>query len=133
VVRVSKYGKILRIFDEFSILVNLGAADGIKRGDRFAVIEEGEEIIDPDTKESLGKLEIIKVEMIASDVQERISLLSMESEAVPTQDIPLSAKMVKDSMKTGKETGGMLVGGGEIAGMPVPAAVHSGDKVRLIE
>jgi hypothetical protein len=132
VVEVAKYGKILRIFDEFTLLINLGGADGIKRGDRFVVIEEVDEVMDPDSGESLGKLEIVKAELVVADVQERISLLRLETGESTTTEIPLSARMVRDSIRTAGGGSGMEIGGGETAGMPAAGAVRSGDRVRLV-
>ena len=43
------YGKILRIFDETTLLAGIGERDGLKRGDRVAVVERGEEIVEPET------------------------------------------------------------------------------------
>ncbi|MGQ0643883.1 MAG: CsgG/HfaB family protein, partial [Elusimicrobiota bacterium] len=42
---------------EGQVIINTGAQDGVKNGDRFVVYRPGEEMIDPDTGESLGSEE----------------------------------------------------------------------------
>jgi curli biogenesis system outer membrane secretion channel CsgG len=49
-------GKIAQVSGA-SIYINVGEADGIKPGDRFEVRALGDEIIDPDTGQSLGAME----------------------------------------------------------------------------
>lgn len=126
------YGKVLRIFDETSLLVNIGKKDGLKRGDRLAVIEKGEEVKDPDSGESLGALEYIKAELVAADVQERLSILRTESPLTDSMDIPLSARMVRDSIKSDGTQDKMHIVRGEISGVPALSPVKKGDPVRLV-
>lgn len=68
-------GKVIKIIDSKTIIINKGSNDGVIKGDRFLIYNIGEEIIDPDTKESLGKLEIVCGEGKATHVQEKISTL----------------------------------------------------------
>jgi hypothetical protein len=130
---MSVYGKVLRIFDETSLLVNMGKKDGLKRGDKLVVIEKGEEIKDPDSGESLGEIEIAKAELIAADVQERLTILRTETEKVSTVNLPLSTRMVQDSVKGGGFQSKMVVTPGEMSGVPTLTPVRVGDIVRLVE
>jgi hypothetical protein len=66
-------GKIVKILDPYHIVINLGIKDGIKEDMKFIVYEEGDEIIDPETKNSLGKLENVKAKVKISHVQELMS------------------------------------------------------------
>ena len=52
--------KVVKLLDEYKIVINKGASDGIKLGQVFLVYKEDEELFDPDTNESLGRLEIVK-------------------------------------------------------------------------
>ena len=52
--------KVVKLLDEYKIVINKGANDGIKVGQVFLVYKEDEELFDPDTNESLGRLEIVK-------------------------------------------------------------------------
>lgn len=127
------YGKVIKIFSETSLLVNLGKNDGVKRGDRFAVIERGGEEKDPDSGESLGELELVKAELIAVDVQERMSILQTESLGADTMSVPLSTLMVRESIKSDRDQTKMPVAPGEITGNPSLSPVRAGDIVRLID
>lgn len=68
-------GKIIRIVDEQRIVVNVGLEHGVHPGDKFHILEIGEELRDPDSGQSLGVLELVKGVMEALHVQEKISLL----------------------------------------------------------
>lgn len=52
--------KIVKIISDYQIVVNGGFEHGIKKGDILEVYILGDEIIDPDTKESLGTLDTVK-------------------------------------------------------------------------
>ena len=93
------YGTVLKIFDETSLLIDLGRNDGIERGDRFLVVEKGGEIADPGSGDSLGELEHVKIELVAVDVQDGMSILMTEMEESPSGGLPLSALMVRASVK----------------------------------
>lgn len=127
------YGKVVKIFDETALLVNLGSNDGLKRGDLLAVVEKGDEVADPETGESLGVLELVKAELIASDVQERMSILRTVPARETAVNLPLSARMARDSVKLTKVKGKMVVNQGDISGIAAPSPVKVGDPVRLIE
>lgn len=102
----------------YEIIINKGAEDGIKSGQRFLIYEIGNEIIDPDTNESLGFLEIVKGVGEVKHIQSKMTTLrSMEKEYIqgqtiqrssnrlwgmpselvkqPTQEVPLPFKNVK--------------------------------------
>jgi len=130
------YGKVLKIFDETGLLIDLGSEDGVKRGDRFVVIEKGESIADPGSGDSLGELEYVKVELAAVDVQERLSILTTDLDEQPAGGIPLSARMALDSVKGERGSGRkirMAVAPGEMEGRPAPSPVRKGDRVRKVE
>lgn len=127
------YGKVIKIFSETSLLVNLGKKDGLKKGDRLVVIEKGEEMKDPESGESLGELELVKAELVAADVQEQMSMLRTESRGADTMSVPLSTLMVRDSIKTDRDQEKMAVAPGEISGNPALSPIKTGDVVRLVD
>ena len=78
--------KVVKVIDEYRVVINKGRVDGVEKGDSFLVYEMGEELFDPDTNESLGKIEIVKGRGKAKHVQERLATLeSIESERVVKQ------------------------------------------------
>lgn len=71
-----KDGKVIRILDDKKIIINLGYNDGIGNDDRFEIYEPGKDIIDPETKESLGSFDYVKARVSAIDVQPGFSIVS---------------------------------------------------------
>ena len=126
------YGKVLKIFDETSLLVNIGYKDGLKRGSRLVVVETGEEIKDPESGESLGRLEYTKAELVAIDVQERVSILKTPVKEQDTENVPLSTRMIRDSMRDTDTRVKMSVSHEVLSGIPSLSPVGIGDKVRTI-
>ncbi len=61
------------------IYLNLSGSDGVKNGDRFDVFKPGEEILDPDTGESLGSEETQIGTIIVTSVQAKFSIATAES------------------------------------------------------
>lgn len=73
--------KVVKVIDSHTIVVNAGADKGFVPGKILMVVGLGEEIIDPDTNEPLGALEVVRGRARVSHVQERIStLISAEIE-----------------------------------------------------
>ena len=82
---------IVKKIDNYQIVINKGLDDEINSYMRFLVYEEGEEIIDPNTNLSLGKLEIpkgfFKVQHIQQKMTTLISELKKERKLIPTFEI----------------------------------------------
>ena len=57
------------------IVINRGATDGVKRGDRYLVFGEGPDIIDPDTGKSLGRVELVRGRGEVVHVQEHMATI----------------------------------------------------------
>ena len=67
--------KVASIIDNYRVVINKGSNEGIRVGQRFLILTIGEEIFDPDTKESLGKIEIVKGKGEVIHVQDRLATL----------------------------------------------------------
>jgi hypothetical protein len=61
--------------DDYRLVLNKGSQDGITSDDRFLVFALGEELTDPLTRESLGKLEIVKGRGRPAHIQERMTTI----------------------------------------------------------
>ena len=61
--------KVASILDDFTVVLNCGAEDGVEKNQKFTVFSLGNEIFDPDTKESLGFIEIVKGTGVVTHVQ----------------------------------------------------------------
>ena len=85
--------KIVKVIDDYKVVINKGAEDGIKEGYKFLVYSLGDEIYDPDTKESLGILEIVKGYGKATHVQNRMTTI----ESCKVTKKPSTKKVVKNN------------------------------------
>lgn len=67
------YGKVVAVRDEYTVVINKGFDQGVEIGQKYLVVGLGEMIIDPDTKEELGQLEIVRGRVIVTHVQQNIA------------------------------------------------------------
>lgn len=128
-------GKIAKIVDETTFLLNVGAQDGVRNGMRFVVFDEGDEVSDPDTGESLGVWEIVKGELIVTNAQERLSMAQTPIKQKAEKTETLSALMVEAS-KSGagaEQRASLEVNRSEMSGRPATKAVSVGDPVRSVD
>ena len=79
--------KVAKIINNKTIVINRGFDDNVKKGDSFLVYAIGEEIIDPETGESLGKLEIVRGRAIAEHIQEKMSTLKSSKTVLPDKKV----------------------------------------------
>lgn len=95
-------GKVVRVLDDYTIVINRGTKDGVTKSDRYIIYNLGDEIIEPDTNESLGRLELVCGEGKPSHIQENLTTLE-------------TAKFEVSKSKVIRKNGGWasLVGGTE--------------------
>lgn len=84
--------KVAKIIDEYTLVLNKGGRDGIKVGQRFLIYSIGDEILDPDTKESLGILEIVKGTGRVIHLQEKMATIGSDMKSSPFRTV----RRVKD-------------------------------------
>lgn len=96
---MKKQPKIVFVSDDHcQVSLNVGVADGISIGDKFLIYSISDhEIIDPDTKESLGFLEFVKGTGKVTHVQEHLCTISSDSYKKPRKII---TKKVPNSIST---------------------------------
>lgn len=76
---MSQYKVVSVMDDNYKIVINAGVNKGIKIGQRFLVYALSDhEIIDPDTKASLGFLEIVKGTGKVVHVQEQMATIESD-------------------------------------------------------
>ena len=125
-------GRVAQILSESQIVITPGAAAGARVGMVFVVLAEGEPVKDPQTGETLGRLEIPKGYIRAMHVQEKMTTCAaFEPEPAASADAStrvLSAAMIAVSMRV---TGARLnVNRGQVAGKPAVGPISVGDLVR---
>ena len=67
-------GRVARILNERELVINRGAEQGIRDRMKFSVLEEENDIIDPETREVLGSLTREKIRVKIVDVQPKFSV-----------------------------------------------------------
>ncbi|WP_292372506.1 hypothetical protein [Methanosarcina sp. UBA411] len=86
-------GKIADVFiidNQHSIVLNKGSEDGIKENMRFMIYEKGKQILDPDSKVSLGFFEYAKGKVKITQVSQKYSIAkSDEHETVVVNQLEL--------------------------------------------
>lgn len=71
-------GRVLKILDPYRVVVDIGYNKGIKNNMKFIIYELGEEIIDPDTRRVIDRLEIIKHCIKVIQIQEKFSVMKSD-------------------------------------------------------
>lgn len=86
--------KVAQIVDEYTIVINKGTKNKIFKGDIFLIYRLGDEIIDPDTKENLGNLEIVvgmgKVEHVQDTIATLTSCKTKKTKSKTIKKLPWS-------------------------------------------
>lgn len=76
---------VAKVIDDYKLVINKGELDGIREGQRMLVYSEtGEQIIDPNTGEFLGILELVKGTGKIFFVQEKYSILESDKTKSPS-------------------------------------------------
>lgn len=65
--------KVARVVDDFTVVINAGTLDGINQGNVVMIYDMDGTIVDPDTGEALGELEVVKGTGVVTNAQERFS------------------------------------------------------------
>ncbi len=71
-------GRVIRIVDNRTAIINLGYQDGINEDSIFHILGEPESIIDPFSKEDLGTLRVVKAKLKANQVYERFTVATTQ-------------------------------------------------------
>ena len=134
-------GKVARILDEQTLVLNVGRAAGVAQGMVFCIFAPVEDVKDPETGESLGAWEAVKGYVQATHPQERLAVchaftpqrreaLSGDERGTHT----LSAELVAVSMLSGGPLAQarLNVERSQLAGMPEVGPIKVGDLARSI-
>ena len=95
--------KVAKVLDSRRVVLNRGKDADIKVGERFLIFAISQtEIRDPDTRESLGFLEVVKGTGSVSTVQDRMSVLE--------SDMPADENMLLFDRTQKKPFDGVVIG-----------------------
>lgn len=67
-------GRIIRILDDRTVIINLGRQHGVKDRSIFSILAEPEPVIDPFTNEELGRVTVVKAKLAASQVYDKFTI-----------------------------------------------------------
>lgn len=116
-------GQVVDILNKFSVVIDRGANDKVKKGMRFVIYAEGDQLFD-DKGVSLGTLEIPKAEVEVVHVMDKMSIAEhFETHTVPTIPGFGSTYTVRNPLPVAEQ---------EIKAPKVDLGVHKGDKVRQV-
>ena len=76
--------KVAKVVDSSTVILNAGTNDGIRMGQRFLIYNIGEDIVDPDTKQNLGKLETVRGTGTVTHLQPTLATVKSDmKESIP--------------------------------------------------
>lgn len=76
-------GTVVNVIDNYKVVINIGKEDNISIGEKFLVYYlSNEDIIDPETNESLGKLEYVVGKGKVIHIQEKMSTIESCEERI---------------------------------------------------
>lgn len=87
----SKVIRVASIIDSHTIVLNAGSDDGIRASTSFLIYGQGEEVIDPETQESLGILEVVRGRGKVIHLQEKLCTV----ESITTKTVPGAKKTIR--------------------------------------
>jgi len=135
-------GKVAKILDEQTLILNVGRAAGVSQGMVFCVFAPVEDVVDPDTGASLGTWEAVKGYVQATHPQEKLTVCRAYTPRRPESANPeergthtLSAELVAVSMLSGGPLGKtrLNVERSQLVGMPEVGPIVVGDRARAVE
>ena len=134
-------GKVAKLLDDQSLILNVGQNAGVTQGMVFCVFAPVDEVADPETGESLGTWEAVKGYVQATHPQERLTVCRaytpQVAEAVKPEDRgthTLSSELVAVSMlKGGTKEARLDVNRSQLSGTPQVNAICIGDRARSVD
>ena len=134
-------GKVAKILDDQTLILNVGSAQGVVQGMVFSIFAPVEEVKDPDSGETLGAWEAVKGYVQATHPQERLTVCRAYAATRAASTDPkergthtLSAELVEVSMLQGGSVKTRLnVDRSQLSGMPEVGPIQVGDRARSVE
>lgn len=80
-------GKVVKIIDEYSVVVDIGYSDGVNEDMEFVIYNEGETIEDPDSGEKIGTMEHRKAKVSPHHIMENMTVMESSETEIETFDV----------------------------------------------
>ena len=87
---MGKIYKVIKIIDEYQVVINAGKNKSLTKGQILEIFVPGEKIYDPDTKEFLGTLDLVKAYLCVKDVFDKMCICENDEKTpitIPTLDL----------------------------------------------
>lgn len=69
--------KVVKILDEYNLIINAGRGHGIELNDEFQILDKkGSKVVDPDTNEVIGRLDLVKATVEVTELHEKMCICS---------------------------------------------------------
>lgn len=130
--------RIVKILDEYNIIINGGFEDNLKVNDEIQILDEdGGTVIDPKTKVLLGSLQLIKATLIISELHPKMSICSSKTTYPKMTELRTTINTLGGALSQASgapEREKLNVDYSQITGgkKKSDAKIQIGDKVRLI-
>ena len=126
-------GRVIRIFDRRTVVINIGADDGVKPGMRFASYTPREDIIDPESNETLGEYRRRKATVIAQTVSKRFTVTTAAPVSRRTGGASLAGSLTSFLGQWEEIDVDLPVDSGDLQPLASPTTVTVGDTVEEIQ
>jgi hypothetical protein len=127
-------GRVVRIFDEEKIAINLGSDQGVKKGKNAAIYAPTVEIEDPTTNETLGEYRHLKVVAKIIAVSSRFSIIgphSRKEETVAPGSFSAFGGFLRTPTITKTVPGHLEINESEAKPIPTGDEIRVGDTVEV--
>ena len=95
-------GKVAKILNDRELAINVGSDKGVQTGYKFQIVQETDEILDPDTKKNLGRFRrvVIRVKIVAVDplksIAQTYETYIAEPTIIPSINLALRGTLLSD-------------------------------------
>ncbi len=116
---MNKWGRIVRIFDDEKVAVNLGSQDGVDWGAKCFIYAEPVEIEDPESNESLGSYRHLKARARVTSVAENFCIVGPLPRQEQVTESPGSIRWFAQRQRTETTPGEFPIN--EFQAEPIPS------------
>ena len=96
---------VVKVINDYKVAINRGESDGIKLGQRFLIYKiDEQEIIDPETGENLGRLEIVRGKGKVVHLQEKLATIESTDLDKPKKTVIKRSPVVTGLFGSQEET-----------------------------
>jgi hypothetical protein len=125
---------IVKIVDEYLVVVNYGEKHNAREGDELEIFEVGETVFDPKNGEDLGTLDLLKGKIYVLNVYEKMSLCKSAEKSVVLGPTVSLGSTLSSMLSNTYETKALNVNTSQITGgynIDKELLINIGDPVKI--